>query len=156
MRKPFNQTKLGIFLKEKAPALLESVGDVLPDSGSLGLVKNLIRASEMNREDKERAQAEVLAIEAKLYELDKEDRADARGLYAEDSEIQKIFAILFLVFYVFLTVVVLYGVYLFAVEKVALPNYIVGFVSTIYGAFSVKVSTIIDFFFGSSSYGKAV
>jgi hypothetical protein len=35
-------TKLGKWLKEKAPSVLETVGDLLPDSGGLGVVKNLI------------------------------------------------------------------------------------------------------------------
>ena len=35
-------TKLGAWLKEKAPGILDTVGDLLPDSGGLGIVKNLI------------------------------------------------------------------------------------------------------------------
>ncbi len=44
--KPFKETKLGIFLKDKAPHILDKVGDLLPDSGVLGLVKNLINTDE--------------------------------------------------------------------------------------------------------------
>ena len=35
-------TKIGKFLAEKAPNVLKVVGDVLPDNGSLGIIKNLI------------------------------------------------------------------------------------------------------------------
>ena len=35
-------TKLGKWLKRKAPNVLSTVGDLLPDQGALGLVKNLI------------------------------------------------------------------------------------------------------------------
>jgi|TARA_R110000822_G_C15295727_1_gene491475 hypothetical protein len=35
-------TKLGSWLKEKAPNVLGLVGDLLPDSGALGIVKNLL------------------------------------------------------------------------------------------------------------------
>lgn len=35
-------TKLGAWLKEKAPAVLDTVGDLLPDQGALGVVKNLL------------------------------------------------------------------------------------------------------------------
>ena len=35
-------TKLGKWLKSKAPNVLNTVGDLLPDQGALGLVKNLI------------------------------------------------------------------------------------------------------------------
>lgn len=40
--KKIRDTKLGQWLKEKAPKVLETVGDLLPDSGGLGVVKNLI------------------------------------------------------------------------------------------------------------------
>lgn len=35
-------TKLGQWLKEKAPSVLSTVGDLLPDQGALGIVKNLL------------------------------------------------------------------------------------------------------------------
>jgi hypothetical protein len=35
-------TKLGGWLREKAPDILDTVGDLLPDSGGLGVVKNLL------------------------------------------------------------------------------------------------------------------
>lgn len=41
-KKRIRDTKLGQWLKEKAPGVLETVGDLLPDSGGLGVVKNLI------------------------------------------------------------------------------------------------------------------
>ena len=39
-KKPFNKTKLGKFLKETAPSILDVVGNVLPDKGILGIVEN--------------------------------------------------------------------------------------------------------------------
>ena len=41
-KKRFKETKVGVFLKEKAPAILDTVGEFLPDQGGLGIVKNLI------------------------------------------------------------------------------------------------------------------
>jgi len=41
-RKKIKDTKLGGWLKDKAPNILNIVGDLLPDSGGLGIVKNLI------------------------------------------------------------------------------------------------------------------
>ncbi len=35
-------TKLGKWLKSKAPNVLDTVGELLPDQGALGIVKNLI------------------------------------------------------------------------------------------------------------------
>ena len=41
-KKKIKDTKLGSWLAEKAPQVLGVVGDLLPDSGGLGVVKNLI------------------------------------------------------------------------------------------------------------------
>jgi hypothetical protein len=40
--KPIKDTKLGVWLKEHAPKILDKVGELLPDQGVLGIVKNLI------------------------------------------------------------------------------------------------------------------
>jgi hypothetical protein len=45
-RKKFKDTKVGAFLKEKAPKILDSIGDILPDQGAFGVVKNLISQDE--------------------------------------------------------------------------------------------------------------
>ena len=42
MSNKIKDTKLGAWLKEKAPSILGTVGDLLPDQGALGLVKNLL------------------------------------------------------------------------------------------------------------------
>ena len=42
MADKIKNTKLGKWLKSKAPNVLDTVGDLLPDQGALGLVKNLI------------------------------------------------------------------------------------------------------------------
>jgi len=55
-KKKFKDTKVGIFLKEKAPAFLDTVGEFLPDQGGLGIVKNLISSDkELKAADKEMA-----------------------------------------------------------------------------------------------------
>ena len=41
-KKKIKDTKLGSWLAEKAPQVLGVVGDLLPDSGAMGVVKNLI------------------------------------------------------------------------------------------------------------------
>ena len=53
-KKRFKDTKVGAFLKNKAPSILNSIGDVLPDNGAFGIVKNLISSdSNIGQEDKE-------------------------------------------------------------------------------------------------------
>jgi len=41
-KKKIKDTKLGAWLRDKAPNILGVVGDLLPDKGALGVVKNLI------------------------------------------------------------------------------------------------------------------
>ena len=41
-KKKIKDTKLGAWLADKAPGILSLVGDLLPDKGALGIVKNLI------------------------------------------------------------------------------------------------------------------
>ena len=55
-KKKFNETKVGAFLSKAAPGILGTVGEVLPDNGVLGLVKNLIHKDPtLPVEDKEKA-----------------------------------------------------------------------------------------------------
>ncbi|HJO96292.1 MAG TPA: hypothetical protein QF753_23100 [Victivallales bacterium] len=62
-RKKFKDTKVGAFLKEKAPKILNGIGDILPDNGVYGIVKNLITTDDkLTPEDKETAM--------KLLEMD--------------------------------------------------------------------------------------
>ena len=45
MGKKIKDTKIGEWLKKNLPSALGVVGDLLPDKGALGIVKNLIGAS---------------------------------------------------------------------------------------------------------------
>ena len=55
-KKKFKETKIGAFLTNKAPKILNSIGDVLPDNGAFGIVKNLISSdTNLGPEDKEMA-----------------------------------------------------------------------------------------------------
>ena len=64
-KKKFKDTKVGAFLSKAAPGILGRAGDVLPDAGVFGLVKNLIQKEPdtvLPPEDKEKAM--------KLLEMD--------------------------------------------------------------------------------------
>ena len=68
-KKPFKETAVGKFLLNKVPGL---VGDVLPDKGVLGIVKNLIDTDDsMPVEEKE-------TLKQELYEMEIADRDSAR------------------------------------------------------------------------------
>ena len=71
-----------------------------------------------------------------------------RNLFADDSIIQKVLAIIFTAAYFFLS----YTMFkYFVMNTLELSDYEIGFISTVFGAMSSKVNTIIDFFFGGSS-----
>ena len=78
-RKKFKDTKVGKFLKEKSPKILDVIGDVLPDSGALGVAKNLINmAEDLTQEEKDNLIGEINEmIEAAKIEF--EDRHSARN-----------------------------------------------------------------------------
>lgn len=64
-RKKFKETKIGIFLKEKAPDILDKVADILPDKGGLGIVKYLI-----DKDDKLSPEDKVFALKQLEMDMD--------------------------------------------------------------------------------------
>lgn len=73
--KKFKDTKLGKFIKLKAPKVLEIAGDLLPDEGLLGVVKNLIdNEPDLSPEEKQEIHKRLVDF----YKLEVEDRNSAR------------------------------------------------------------------------------
>jgi len=68
-------TKIGKFLAEKVPHVLDLVGDVLPEQGTLGIVKNLIsKDPDLTPEEKQEIHNRLV----EFYKLEVEDRDSAR------------------------------------------------------------------------------
>lgn len=82
------------------------------------------------------------------------DRDSARDLYSKDSSLQKIYALVFLVSYILLTGAMLYIVISISKNNIHLEEWVIAFISTVWGGMSTKVGTITDFFFGSSQSSK--
>lgn len=143
-KKPFKDTKVGRFLSDKAPHILDVAGELLPDAGLLGAIGKMIEKSDLSPEEKAQAHVELL----KLYELEVEDRKSARFLYSTDSTVQKILATVFTIAYFLLSFVMFKY---FIEEEISLGEFEISFISTIFGAMSAKVNTVVDFFFGGSS-----
>ena len=56
MKKKFKDTKVGQFLLNNGSGIVNTIGDVLPNNGVLGLVKGLIdKDDSLPPEDKEKA-----------------------------------------------------------------------------------------------------
>lgn len=76
-KKKFSETKVGKFLSKTAPGILGTVGDILPDNGLFGVVKNLISSDKtMPVEDKEKA--------LKLLEQDMVEMQEVSKRWASD------------------------------------------------------------------------
>tara|TARA_R100000951_G_scaffold33656_1_gene28489 strand:+ start:997 stop:1410 length:414 start_codon:yes stop_codon:yes gene_type:complete len=104
--------------------------------------------------DKERDEAKLalkqvlLEAEREAFAKEVEDRKDARSLYKDDAIIQKVLATLFTVAYFGISFVMFQH---FVNGNIDMGEFEISFISTIFGAMSAKVNTIIDFFFGGSS-----
>ena len=72
-RKKLKDTKVGQWLGKNAPKVLDAVGDLLPDQGALGVVKNLIQG-DPDLEPSQKAEFARMA-----FELESADRASARN-----------------------------------------------------------------------------
>jgi len=104
--------------------------------------------------DKERDEAKLalrrllLEAETEAFAKEVEDRKSARDMYKDDAFIQKILATLFTVAYFALSFVMFR---FFMIGDIELGEFEISFISTIFGAMSAKVNTVVDFFFGGSS-----
>jgi hypothetical protein len=104
--------------------------------------------------DKERDEAKIalrrllLEAETEAFKQEVEDRKSARDMYKDDAIIQKILATLFTVAYFALSFIMFR---FFMMGDIELGEFEISFISTIFGAMSAKVNTVVDFFFGGSS-----
>jgi len=79
-KKTFKETKIGAFLASKAPKVLSAIGDVLPDQGTLGLVKNLISSdNKIKQVDKEQAMKLIEQDIVEMKEVSSRWRSDMKS-----------------------------------------------------------------------------
>ena len=104
--------------------------------------------------DKERDEAKLalrrllLDAETEAFKQEVEDRKSARNMYKDDAFIQKVLATLFTAAYFGLSFMMFR---FFVIGDINMGEFEISFVSTIFGAMSAKVNTVVDFFFGGSS-----
>ena len=104
--------------------------------------------------DKERDEAKLalkrllLEAETEAFKQEVEDRKSARNMYKDDAFIQKVLATLFTAAYFGLSFMMFK---VFVMKDIDLGEFEISFISTIFGAMSAKVNTVVDFFFGGSS-----
>ena len=148
MSKKFKDTKLGKFLGKTAPHILDIAGDLLPDAGVLGIVKNLVEKDEkISPEDKK----EALAQTKEMYELEIKDRDSARNREIEvkktgDKDLMMVLTgIVGLLSFVFVIYAVVYE------EGVLNNDLFVHLMGMIEG---VVISNIFAYYYGTSSEKK--
>jgi hypothetical protein len=121
----------------------------------VGQASNIIDEVVTTEEEKLKLKNEFEKViqdhEKEMFALEVQDRASARTMFSDDSVIQKILALIFTCAYFFLSYVMFKY---FVMNTLELSDYEIGFISTVFGAMSSKVNTIIDFFFGGSSKSK--
>jgi len=79
-KKKFSETKVGQFLAVAAPGILGTVGDILPDNGVFGVVKNLISKEEsLPPEDKAKAMKLLEMDIVEMQEISKRWQSDMKS-----------------------------------------------------------------------------
>ena len=112
------------------------------------IIDEVVTTDEERIQLKQQFEKVVKNHEKEMFELEVKDRDSAREIYKDDAIIQKVLAIIFTIAYFFLS----YTMFkYFVLNTLELSDYEIGFISTVFGAMSSKVNTIIDFFFGGSS-----
>ena len=142
--KKIKDSKLGKLLKNKAPKILEIAGDLLPDKGVLGVVKNLIDKDEkLSSEDKKMLHDQTL----EMYELQVKDRDSARKREIEVAKVRK-FDFMFT-----LTGLVGLGTFCFlvyAIVYITIPEHNEKTFYTLIGLCVGITLSIFSFYFGAS------
>ena len=111
------------------------------------IIDEVVTTEEEKLKLKQQFEKAVQEHEKEIFALEVEDRKSARGMFASDNVIQKTLAIIFTAAYFFLS----YTMFkYFVLNSLELSDYEIGFISTVFGAMSSKVNTIVDFFFGGS------
>ena len=109
------------------------------------IIDEVVTTDEERLQLKQKFEEVVKTHEKDMFALEVKDRDSARTMFMDDSFIQKILAIIFTCAYFLIS----YFMFkCFVMNTLELSDYEIGFISTVFGAMSSKVNTIIDFFFG--------
>ena len=113
-----------------------------------GILDQIITTDQERDEAKHALKRLLLDAEKQAFAKEVEDRKSARDMYKDDALIQKILATLFTAAYFGLSFMMFR---VFVMGDINLGEFEISFISTIFGAMSAKVNTVVDFFFGGSS-----
>jgi len=143
-KKKFRDTKVGKFLKEKAPEVLDVVGDLLPDNGVLGVAKNLINMSDkLSDEEKESLTEEIL----EMARIEAADRDSARN---REMEIAKLNRFDFMFYLTGLTGLSAFAFIIYAIAFLQVPEDNKEIWIHLIGITEGVVLSIFGYYFGSA------
>ena len=142
--KKLKDSKIGKLLKDKAPKVFEIAGNLLPEKGVLGIVKNLIdKEPDLTAEEKAQLHKEVVDA----YKLEVEDRDSARKREVEVAKVRK-FDFMFT-----LTGLVGLGTFVFlvyAIVYIKIPEHNEKTFYTLIGLVEGITLSLFGYFYGSS------
>lgn len=143
-RKKLKDTKVGIWLKDKAPGVLDTVGELLPDQGALGVVKRLIDL-DPNMTAQEKMDFEKMLLE---YESNAQDNVTERWRadMQSDSWMSKNIRPLVLIYLLFVFSLVVFLDSSIGVNFAVKDSYI--------DTFTVLMTTAFTAYFAGRSYEK--
>ena len=146
--KPLKETKLGAWLKGNFPKVLDTVGDVLPDRGVLGIVKNLISQEDITPAQKAEALATIQKFELELFAAEVEDRKSART--RESDVVKALGHVDWMMYFTGLVGLIAFGFILYVLVYITIPidnrDLFIHAIGMVEG---VAVS-IFSYYFGSS------
>lgn len=149
-KKKFKDTKFGKIVCNKIPMALNIVGDLLPDNGVMGVVKNLITNSDLSDDEKQDLLKQQKDFELKELDLYLKDIQDARSMQeaalGQEDKFSKHF-----VYILAIISVVLGFAYIFMITLIEIRPENQRFADTILGVVIAMIfGSIYNFFFGSS------
>jgi len=152
-KKKFKETKVGQFLANKAPKILDAVGDQLPDQGVIGIVKRLISSDpDISHEDKIEFEKLMQEHERQLAAIQAQDLASAR-----DREVQFVkatghvdYLMTFIGVVIFLSFIALQVVVVFFTVPEQNHDSFIHVMTII----DVSTGMILNYYFGSSRGSK--
>lgn len=142
----------------------QTVIDII-SGGFLKGVEGILDEIDISKDKKDQARLKMrkqeIELQLQLADLEfqrmqeyLEDRAGARTLYGKDAQVQKIYAVTFLIGYLVLTIGLILLVFNIAKIDLEIPDWGIATIGSIWGGMTSKVNTITDFFFGSSQGSK--
>jgi len=88
LKDKLKNSKLLDKVKEFAPQVIDIVGDVLPDKGGLGIVKNIIQKDDTISPENKVKLLDAYKDDMKAFELEVEDRKSARQREVELAKVK--------------------------------------------------------------------